>query len=144
MATFRNMKDLNAYLQKQVQAALENEVAETVKDVMQDHIQKDVYDAYTPKQHIRDGYDGGLIDRDNIESRSIKDGIEVENVTKHDGKYIPAVIETGEGYTYSGYGYGYEEERPFIANSKKDLQDNKQHVKALKDALKKKGIRVED
>lgn len=138
------MRELNAYLQKQVQATLENEVAETVKDVMQDHIQKDVYDVYTPKQHIRDGYNGGLIDRDNIESRSIKDGIEVENITKHDGKYIPAVIETGEGYTYSGYGYEYEEPRPFIANSRMDLQKNKQHVQALKDGLKEKGIRVED
>lgn len=140
---FKDMKSWNAYLQKQVQAALENEVAEAVKDVIQDHVQKDVYDAYNPKIHIRDEHDGGLIDRRNIESRPIKDGIEVENVTRHDGKYIPTVIETGQGYTYSGYGYGYEEPRPFIANTREQIKKEQIHTKTLKKALEQKGFKVE-
>ena len=86
MPAFKDLKSLNAYLQKQVQEVMEKEVSETVKDVMQEHIQKDVYDKIPEIEH-----NGGLIDRDNIESRPIRNGIEVENVTYHDGKYIPLV-----------------------------------------------------
>lgn len=143
MPTFKDLKSLNVYLQKQVQEVMEKEVSETVKDVMQEHIQKDVYDKYEPKRYQRLEHNGGLIDRDNIESRPIRNGIEVENVTYHDGKYIPLVIETGEGYTYEGYGYAYEKPRPFIAETKKDLNKNKQHVQTLKKGLKKKGFKVE-
>ena len=148
MATFKSLKELNAYLQKQVQATMQKEVAEVVKDVIQDHVQKDVYDKYDPIEYIRFGHDGGLIDRRNIESRPIEDGIEVENITTHRNlrntgdKYIPEVIETGVGYDILG-GYDYEKPRPFIANSREDLRKSGDHVQALKEGLKKKGFKVE-
>ena len=42
----KNLKELEKELYKRINTALDTEVADTVKEVMSEHIQKDVYDKY--------------------------------------------------------------------------------------------------
>jgi hypothetical protein len=142
MPTFNNLKEMLEYIQKQANETLQDEVFETTRDVMQEHIQEDVYDAYTPADYERT-YE--LISDDNIEGKVADNTLTVKN-TRHDGdRYVPEIIEEGKGYNW-GYIRDLDEEigaRPFIANTKKDLQTNKQHVQAMKEGLKKRGLDVD-
>jgi hypothetical protein len=150
MATFKNLKELNKTLQQYVQSALENEVAEAVKDEMVDQIDEVVYAAYTPynlagtDHHYHRTYK--LKDRDSMKSTMPNNNtLEVENIREG-----AETVITGVGYTWgknSGYVRDLDAEigaRDFIQGTRNSLSNNKAHVKALKDALRKKGIRVED
>ena len=44
----KNLKELEKELYKRINTALDTEVADTVKEVMTDHIIRDVYDKYDP------------------------------------------------------------------------------------------------
>ena len=62
----KNLKELETELYKRINKALDEDVADTVKDVMTDHIISDVYDAYEPVAYQRRYNNGGLLDANNI------------------------------------------------------------------------------
>lgn len=157
MATFKSLKDLNVYLEKQITQTMQKEVAEAVKDEMVEQIDKVVYDAYEPynltggDHHYHRTYK--LKDKDNMKATMIDDNtLAVENVRKdeHTGRDVTPVIVDGGPYTWgkaSGYTRDLDAEigaRDFIQGTREGLSRKKSHVKALKDALKKQGIKVED
>jgi hypothetical protein len=143
MPQFNSIKQLEAYINKLAKETLQNDdtVKNAVVDVMQQHVQTDVYDAYpNPKVYVRTGLLGS---EESFQRENTGEGIAIYNTRQDGDVYIPEVIETGEGYSFRGYGYDYEKPRPFIENSRQDLRKNGQHVDALKKALKSKGLSIE-
>lgn len=49
----KSLKELEKALQEKVDIALLTDVAQTVTEVMQDHIAQDVYDVYNPSRYAR-------------------------------------------------------------------------------------------
>lgn len=151
----KNLKELEKELYKRINIALDTDVADTVKDVMTDHIIQDVYDKYDPTAYQRRYNDGGLLDSENIVATIGDDGeLLVQNVTMGSGtyyipnikktftsanadKFITPVIEYGKGYDVVDI-----EPRPFIQNTHDDLEQNHYHTEALKRSLKKQGLEV--
>lgn len=132
---FRSIAELKAWLDKEAQKGLIKGSSELV-DVMRKHVQTDVYDTYTPAIYERSGQL-----KEDIQVETIENGIKIKPVRTDEatGKYIPAVIESGVGYDFSG---SFEKPRPFVANTKAELQQSKQHVEVLKKALKSEGIDI--
>lgn len=147
---FKSLKELNAYLEKEITKAMQKEVAEAVKDEMAEQIDREVYSQYEPynlaggDHHYHRTYE--LRNKDNMKSTMADNStLEVQNVREG----VETVV-TGQGYTWgkkSGYVRDLDAEigaRDFIQGTREGLSASKAHVKALKDALKKQGIRVED
>ena len=133
------LADLEKKLKKKIEDVMENEVAKVVIDEGKKQVQKEVYDKYEPKKYQRTGRL-----KEEWSKESIDNGIRVINTREDDktGKYIPKVIETGEGYDYGGYGYAYEKPRPFIQKTRESLEDSGNHIKALRKGLKRQGVKV--
>lgn len=160
---FQSMDDLCDYLQSEIDSALIDNVAESVRSQMLEHIQTDVYSVYEPEIYLRRYENGGLSDSRNITPSLVSKGVlEVENKTPfntdpecsidpsyHTDNYgygLAGLIEYGYGWSEAHYDYprkgrSYLKKRPFIANTRADLKTNKQHIQALKDGLKTRGIR---
>lgn len=164
MAQFKNLKELEKFLNNKIKSAMQNEVAEKVRDVQQSKIDSEVYNAYQPSSpdgepfvYDRRRDNDGLRDRDNMVAK-VKDsanGVElsVENVTKGKDKdfEIAGLIEYGDNSGYGNYDYKYNrdgtaeqylKERPFIQETRKSLIQSKEHVDALKQGLKRNGINI--
>lgn len=157
MSGFKDIKSLNKAIEQHIKAAMQQEVADAVKDEMVEQIDKVVYDAYEPynlagtDHHYHRTYE--LKNKDNMEATMIDNNtLAVENIRKDEesGRYITPVIVDGKDYEWgknSGYVRDLDAEigaRDFIQGTREGLSTSKAHVKALKDALKKQGIRVED
>lgn len=55
MATYKNMKEAMAGVQKAIDKVLTKDVAPLVEEILSEHIKSDIYDAYTP---IENGWVG--------------------------------------------------------------------------------------
>ena len=167
----KNLKELEKELYKRINTALDTEVADTVKEVMTDHIVSDVYDKYIPKMYMRrynqsgnainspfdDTDNTGLLDPNNIISTiDGEGGLLVENITLGSKYYfyggkrrisdnaeepIAGIIETGQGYDIGGWAYDGVP-RLFIQNTHDDLERNHYHTEAMKRSLNKQGLEV--
>jgi hypothetical protein len=145
MATFNNLNELERYLNKQIQDSLNTDVAKKIVKVAEDHVQKDVYDVYSPKVYHRTGKL-----KESFEVTPIANGIEIENTRKDGERYIPEIIEYGhdastQGYEHPAYypsGDNFTQPRPFIENTRKQIADENIHVEELKKSLKSKGLDV--
>ena len=140
MPNFKNLKELERYINEQAKKALQNGkyVKNTVIETGKKHVDKDVYSVYTPKIYER----SGLL-KESWDVENTDDGIAVFNTRTDGEKYIPQVIESGIGYDYTGYGYAYEEPRPFIAETRRELKDSNILKEAMKKDLKDAGFDVE-
>jgi hypothetical protein len=146
MATANNLKELERILNKQIQQSLKTDVASKVVKVAQDHVQKDVYDVYPdPVEYQRTGQL-----KDSFKVNSVQNGIEIENTRSENGRDIPEIIEYGhdkskQGYEYPAYyrgGSNFIQPRPFIENTRKQIENENIHVEELKKSLKSKGFDV--
>ena len=151
----KNLKELEKELYKRINIALDTEVADTVKDVMTDHIIQDVYDTYEPTAYQRRYDDGGLLDPDNIIATLGNNGeMLVQNVAMgNEYYYIPSIKRSFQSANVDNfiapiieYGKGYDVvdifPRPFIQNTHDDLEENHYHTQAMKQSLKKQGLEV--
>jgi len=148
---FNNLDDIEAYITRQINNGLKNEVARVVKDTMADEIQTTVYGVYSPIMYERRYGNGGLSDERNMRDELVSDGVlAVSNETPLNDRYgssysrksLSEIVISGEGYMYhSQYGNnGYEQPRDFIDATIRSLQSTGAHVEALKNALRKAGI----
>lgn len=153
-----SLKELEAELYKRVDKALENEVGEYVKDVMQTVIKRDVYDVYTPERYHRRGEYGGLADKENMNAIAEDSVLTVTNTTmaypyldmeqntlsQNAGQLLAPIIESGNGYDYTKWAYyGYGSPRPFIHNTEIELSNSKWAIEAmLAEGLIRQGIEV--
>lgn len=152
-----SLKELEKELQKRIDIALLNDVYETVRDVMVDHIIEDVYEKYESRYYERRYNDDGLLDPENIIAATLKGELAIQNVTlgtdtfykknnryytsQNANKYITPVIETGIGYDVDSWEY-YGIPRPFMQNTHDDLEKNHYHTHSLKIGLQKQGLEV--
>lgn len=150
MATYKNFDELLAYLQKAVNDTLENEVADTVKQCMEQAIDVEVYSVYTPIKYDRRGDAGGLGDTGNINAALIEDGLlQVTNDTplnntygiNQSGKTLTEIVVTGEGYMYAfDPNAAYLDPRDFIGLTKRMLDEGKLAEVAVNKGLKRYGF----
>jgi hypothetical protein len=166
MATFNTIKQLEAYINRQMRDVLKTEVAEKIKEVEQRNIQDEVYEGYVtqntagePWKYQRRRTNGGLQDKKNMKSNvkilGTGQGVElnVENVTKgkDDNFRLDTLIEYGDGTDGKEYTYKenrdntadqYLQGRPFTQETVKELELTNEHVHAFKNGLKSKGIDI--
>lgn len=136
--TCKNLNDLFAHIQKDINDTLQNEVAETVKDHMSDTIQQNVYNVYSPMYYKRRGEQGGFIDKRNMKATVNGDTLTVRDIAPLDNgnkQYeLDAIIE---------YGWGNQPfPRPFYDGTEERLLMTNDHVKSMKRGLRKKGYKV--
>ena len=145
---FKNLADLEKYLSKQISESLQTDVALEGRHLMREHIQTDVYEAYTP--YSTDGvtphYERTFALIDSCETNVISsDTIELKNTrVGESGENIPSIIENGGHYTW-GYTRNLDEEigpRAFIDRTRQDLKKGLAK-KYMENALKKRGLNVE-
>lgn len=155
------LKKVNRELKPKINNALSKEVFAKVRDVEVSTIEKEVYEVYDPQEYRRRMAAGGLADPDNIviEGGAATGGrLSVINVTPPNpggcknrrsvttDKDLPSLVEYGDGY--HGYSYdfpidgAYMGPRPFTAKAVENLKKSGAHVKALKDGLRRQGIKV--
>lgn len=164
MVAFKSLKDLVRHVNGQIADTMRHEVAEKVRDVEQEQIEETVYRGYQPStpnrepfRHVRRRDNGGLRDRDNmiadvqITSKGVH--LSIENVTTgaQDDFMIADLVEYGDGTNGKEYSYKRNREgtadqylrgRPFTRNTAEELQTTGEHVSALKDGMRKRGIDV--
>jgi len=148
--------ELEKQIMAKVNSALEVEMAEMVKIKTQEHVQSDVYDAYPdPSIYERRELSGGSLgDIEQMDSKLIESGL-LEVVDNADFNHGFAARYGGYGGVNRDkslaqnieFGYGnksmpWNEERPFIAKTKKEIQDNNLHTKTMRSALIKRGLTV--
>lgn len=146
MATFKNLKQLEKHLNKQIQDSLNTDVARKVIKTIQDHVESDVYDVYEAKQYERSGQL-----KESFQVEDYDGGIDVVATRKDGDRYIPEIIEYGhakseQGYEYPAYyrdGDNFIQPRPFMENARQEIKNENIHVNELKKSLKKKGLDVE-
>jgi hypothetical protein len=143
---FKNINELQKYLEGLIGSALDTDVAETAKETMQLHIQRDVYATYTP--YSTDGktphYErtGQLLQ--DVEHSMVGNTLIIEDTRSENDRDITKVIEEGKGYHW-GYKRNLDEEigaRPFVENTYEDLSKGLAR-ESLKQGLKRIGLNVE-
>ena len=122
---------------------MKKEVSQESKTVMQIATVEKVYNAYEPTHYNRQFDDGGLLDRDNIETTLIGNNtLKVENIRRDEetGRLVTPIIESGKGY--------YTQElddrigaRMFVEETAKELEKGKAK-EALKRGLLRQGLNV--
>lgn len=162
MALQDALKKINRQLLPKINNALSKEVFSKARDAEVSAIEKEVYEVYDPHGYRRRMTSGGLSDPKNIviEGGAATGGrLSVVNVTPpnpggcKNGKFVttdkdlPSLVEYGDGY--QGYHYDFASDgaymgpRPFTETAAENLKKTGAHVKALKDGLRRQGIKVE-
>ena len=142
MSKFDSLDELMKYIQQQITSSLEDDVAKDSIELMKQHIQEDVYNAYTPysTDGITPHYERTYKLLNSNESEMLDENTLMLTNTRHEGdRDIVAVIESGQGYGW-GYTRDLDEEigaRPFMKNTKDDLKDGKLR-EYMKKALEKR------
>ena len=155
----------NKILQRKIDNALTADVFFEVAKKEAAVIRDIVYGAYDPAMYDRRGSNsGGIGDETNIEivgGKAINGRLEVVNLTEPNpggcpsgfcttGKFLPALIEYGDGY--KGYRYDYYDPsnkhhtfglpRPFTKKTIESLREGKEHVRGMRDGLTRQKVKV--
>lgn len=123
MPTFKNLKQLQKYADKQVQKAITSPILSSVfAQAMQESVDTEVYAYYQAQEYENRGDDGGLSDMNNMQFTStLKIGntyiSEFENLTvgvdSMEGKYISELIENGGTEGWANPNGIWTDPRPF-------------------------------
>lgn len=161
MPTFNNLNDLFKHLQKKVTDTMNDEVAYIVKFEEQRQIEDSVYSVY-PQPYVyerRRFNDGGLQDIEMMVSTVSIQGnnVVLSVVNEARGKdqedlYLAPLVEYGDNTGHGEYQYKYNRDmtswqylqsRPFTSNTIEALRRSGAHIKAFKDGMRSRGIRIE-
>lgn len=144
MTTFKNVNDkaLKKHVEQLAKKAMNqgNAVKKVVMDTGEKHVHEDVYDVYTPNPDNPYSYKRTGKLATSWDSSPTPDGIEIFNTRQDGDKYIPEVIETGQNYDYDFEYRG--KPRPFIENTRKELDGSKKLTEALGKDLNGIGIKT--
>lgn len=155
MPQFKSLDALLKYAQAEVNEALQEDVAPVVEAKLQEKIQEDVYDAYTP---VKDGYTrrNELKNEKNIVSELVDDGkLFTKDIASPDDSVMGTAYQGTDPTMFARWvndglvpnifnyeHYPWEDPALFIEDTVKDLEDSGDAVKALKSGLAKKGIKT--
>lgn len=128
------LKDFQAQVVKTTQNS--NSLHKSLKKIGEDSVEETVY-SYDPRQYKRTGQL-----KDSWEIDNTPDGIVLHNTREENGRDIVQIIESGEGYQYSGYGYEYEKPRRFVEHTRQTIKETGVHIKEVKNALRSSGYDV--
>lgn len=137
--TFKNLNQLFARLEQDIQDTLNEEVTDCVKDEMEFEIQMNVYNAYSPLYYKRRGYNGGLIAKENMESKVEGNTLTVKDIAPLNGN-SKSGWELDE-IVVNGYG-NQPFPRDFYFDTKERLEEHGYHTEALKDGMRKRGYDI--
>ncbi|MDO6628707.1 hypothetical protein [Bacillus thuringiensis] len=150
---FTSIEQLEAYLQRQIQETLKDDVEKEVKKVMKHAIATNVYAKYTPRGYQR-RFDSsrkgafGLLAEQNMKGEYHMEGnhmiLSVRNKARGDERadQLDQVIESGEGYDWFHSSGKRLFPRPFYQPTRDMLARTRGHVTAMKNGLRKRGIEV--
>lgn len=145
----KNLSTLYAQIQDKIIKALEDSrdgsLQDVVKEKIAEHVESDVYDVYEPKKYQRLGKYGGLQDKDNMKAfvNVSESTLEIANL-RYDietNRYVAPIVISGQGYYYNFPYAGIS--RPFMKETQAELKQTKEHVDALKNGLKRQGLKVQ-
>lgn len=136
--TFKNLDDLFAYIEKDIQDAMMNEVADEVKDEMVNAVETSVYRVYDPVQYSRRYGNGGLGARENMQVTEIPNGISVRDIAPLDNGRTDYALDD---IVVNGLGR-MPFPRDFYSECKEQLEITGNHKEALKQGLKNRGYKV--
>lgn len=162
MPTFRNLKDLMKHIEKDLQSSM-NDVGKTVSNKTKQNIDKVVYDA-KPSDHTLT-YERTYQLRDSIKNFPAKvKGNEITVEIDHDTSMIISIPEeyqhgsydyepndisefidviVHEGLSGGKFGNGFwRKKRRYFQFTIDELIRTGEHVKALKDSMKRKGYDI--
>ncbi|SNZ09931.1 hypothetical protein SAMN05421503_1424 [Terribacillus aidingensis] len=135
----KNMVQIQAMIEKAAINAMQ-QTNSNVKQVMVEtgdqHVQQDVYNAYEPQRYQRTGEL-----KKSFVTENEANGVSLDNVRVDGYRDVATVVETGEKYQFQGFGYSYEQPRPFMANTRRNLEDGRL-VSALAKDLNSMGIKT--
>jgi len=137
----QQLLEIEKKIQSKIKSAMQNELSKESKTVMQMHVVTDVYNVYEPTSYSRSYDQGGLLDRDNIETTMISNNtLKVENIRKDEetGRMVDKIVEYGKGY-WTSYLDDLIGARPFIHESFKELASGKAKLAILK-GLRRQGV----
>lgn len=167
-----NIKELNKEINKLLIKALNDDrsvTANVIKETESDMVEREVYAKYTsasdsPYKYVRRGRNGGLADTSNMEHEAaeVNDKVKMIVVNMTEGQadhmgmnslkpgQLADLVEGGDGkegyglhYAHQGDGTGeYLDSRPFQEETVRTLNDNNDHMDALRLDLMMKGVNV--
>lgn len=138
---YNNLNDLFRRIESDIQDTLREEVADCVKDEMEFEIQMNVYNAYSPLYYKRREYNGGLIAKENMDSKvdgntlTVKDIAPLNKSDSSNSNWEPDEI------IVNGYG-NMPAPRDFYGGTKEQLEEHGYHTEALKKGMRKRGYDV--
>lgn len=146
------LKKANDSIRPMINDVLED-VGLMIKITEQQVIDEVVYEAYSPVKYERRYDEGGLGDINNIKVKVNNGTITVTNITRPNpyqaksvNKNLPALIEYGHGvvfnYDYPRRNREYMKPRPFTRKTIERLEATGDHITALKQGLRDKGLKV--
>jgi len=146
---FTSLNSLIAYLQPILNEVLVEDVSPVICDEIESSAIEVVLGAGQPIYYNRRSSSnslnsGGIADKAEMETTLIENGVieVIDNASPsspwNNGRSLAENLE----YGYNGMDTWYNQPRPFIKQSKENLQESKNHVHALADGLRKRGFTV--
>jgi hypothetical protein len=159
-----NLDQLFKMINDDIMEVMDESVAPKMKEIESEHVQTDVYNAYTGQDPYmrRRGTNGGLADTDNMVHTVTRttNGYElwIKNITRgnprvwrtgatNEPNYLAGIIENGrdrgrymDNKTFTQD--QYLSPRPFISNSIREIERTLAHVEEMHKGLKRKGYDV--
>lgn len=139
----KNMQELAKQIEAMAIKAMQRSNSATSRAVIEtgkQHVQSDVYNAYTPNPNSPNSYQRTGELKESWEVEPTSNGISISNTREDDGRYIPEIIESGQGYQYDFEYNG--KARPFIENAREELRNSNKLSEAFKQDLRKQGLNV--
>ncbi|MDH6674436.1 hypothetical protein M2277_005128 [Paenibacillus sp. LBL] len=160
MPTFKNMKELEKYLQRKLESSMQD-VGKMGEATVKQHVDKDVYGVATPEEyertgdlkksvvyeldHIRGGFQVDIYNDSDL-IRSAKPNQHYSVVESENGSYpldysefVAETVHNGTSGLIFGTGY-WTSPRPFMSNAANEIRSKKLHLYKLQEGLKKNGI----
>ena len=143
MPNFKNLRQLEVYVNKQAQEILYDRRG-IFEEIGKSHVESDVYDKYesdktNPNAYVRTGKL-----KESFRTTPVTNGIVIDNTRSENGRDIVEIVEKGhydsQGYEHIKPGASYLLPRPFMQNTKQEIKDRKLHITELQKGLKQKGI----
>ena len=133
--TATTVSALQKEIMRRAKKAMKNEVADYVEDKLKQHVQKDVYSTYSPKEYDRRENYGGLVDDKNIRSeyRDRDRTLYVYEEAPIEGPRLDAsnwvnkpdslaqLIEAGAHNPWNYRNYRWTKPRTFMGNAQDDI-----------------------
>ncbi|MEU2589650.1 hypothetical protein ACI2JA_19810 [Alkalihalobacillus sp. NPDC078783] len=139
MKNFNSIDEALAHIENLAISSIQrkdSKVAKTIIDTAKEHVISDVYSVYQPMQYVRTYK---LLNDWSV--HKTKKGISVRSDRKDEfGRSIAEKIEYGRGYSFE---FEYSNRpRPFIENTKRELQNSPRLRQAFKEDMARAGLRT--